>query len=353
MFTAGEAISAGLEFYMNPGSDDWRYDANLRRRVAFHLTQVCQRAIQYAPFWWKRANGSVVLTAGVGTLPTDFNAFGLQGEIYVSGSTCPPLTYEPSDVLFARLVQTPSTGRPLAYTLADRDGLGTPKIYTWPTDGSTLLLKQYDRRMPELIDVPIAPNVETLDTAGNVTGPVSYVMTYVTAAGETEGGPVSVSIEPASQQVTISYIPVSPARSVTGRKFYRTAANGFQHKLVSSLTLTDNLPDEEQARTLTDNTADGSLGANVPTPATATFTGLEIFPADFHESLLLPGLREALASSVGDNREGLFSQQWIRDLKRMWGDQKAGQNQGWAMPAYGAGVGGGSGADYWRTRIRT
>lgn len=354
MLTTGEAISAGLKFYLNPGSDDWRYDVELRERVRFHLTQVCQRAIQYAPFWWKRGNGSVTLTAGVGTLPADFNGFGLQGEVYVSGSTAPPLGYQPSEVLFALLAMTPSTGRPTAYTLADVTGLGIPKIYTWPTDSSTLLLKQYDRRCPELIDVPIAPGVAVDETVGLVNGPVSYVMTYVTAAGETEGGPVSVSVEPLLQQVTLSAIPVSPARSVTGRKFYRTEASGFQHKLVSALTLTDNLPDEEQARTLTDNTADASLGAVAPIPGTALFTGLEIFPSDFHESLLLPGLREALASSVGDNREGLFTEQWIRDLRRMWGDQKAGQNQGWVMPVFAGAQGGGwSGGRGWRHRIPT
>jgi hypothetical protein len=262
--------------------------------------------------------------------------------------------YLPSEELEALLKLSPSTGIPRRYTWSGVSGLGLRQIKTWPTDNSTLEIKQYDRCLPELIDAPIAPAVAVDETVGNVTGPVSYVMTYVTAAGETEGGPVSASISPATQQVTISEIPVSAARSVTGRKFYRTAAGGYQHKLVSTLTLTDNLPDEEQARTLTDNTLDASLGASAPVPGTATYTGLEIFPADFHESLLLSGLREAIASSVGDQREGMFSEQWIRDLRRMWADQKPGQNQGWAMPIFGGAQGTGWGAGRsWRHRIPT
>jgi hypothetical protein len=354
MYTTAQAISAGARFYLNPGSDDWRFDAELRQRLHFYLTQVCQRAIQYAPFWWKRTNGTVTLTAGVGSLPPDFNSLGEHGEVYVQGSSEGALVYMPSEELEALLKLSPSTGTPRRYTWSGVSGLGLRQIKTWPTDNSTLEIKQYDRCCPELIDAPIAPAVAIDDTAGNVTGPVSYVMTYVTAAGETEGGPVSVSIEPATQQVTLSAIPVSAARSVTGRKFYRTAAGGYQHKLVSSLTLTDNLPDEEQTRTLTDNTADGSLGANAPVPGTATYTGLEIFPADFHESLLLPGLREAIASSVSDNREGMFSAQWIRDLRRMWGDQKPGQNQGWALPVFAGAQGiGSTGSRSWRHRIPT
>lgn len=353
MYTTGEAITSGCRFYLNPGSDDWRFDVELRERVRFYLTQVCQRALQAAPHWWKRTNGSVVLTNGVGTLPADFNSFGEKGGVYRSGSNEPPLGYVPSDRMAALLKQSPTTGVPRHYTLSGVTGLGLRQIQTWPTDSSTLELKQYDRQTPELIDVPIAPAVAVDETAGLVTGPVSYVMTYVTALGETEGGPVSTRISPTSQQVTISDIPVSPARSVTSRRFYRTVESGFQHKLVSALTISDNLPDEEQERTLTDNTADGSLGADVPKPATATYTGLEIFPADFHESLLLSGLRELLASSVSDDREGLFSQQWLRDLRRMWADQKPGQEQGWVMPRFGAGAGGGSAADYWRLRIPT
>ncbi len=64
------------------------------------------------------------------------------------------------------------------------------------------------------------------------------------------------------QQVPLSAIPLGGG-SVTSRKLYRTAAGGSQLKLLA--TIADNT-----TTIYSDSTADGSLGANVPTSNTAT-----------------------------------------------------------------------------------
>lgn len=345
MYTAGEAISNGARFYLNPGSEQYLLDAELRARSHFFLTQTCQTAWDAAPNWFKQGDGAITLTAGVGSVPNDFNSFGTHGRVFVSGIQ-QEVTYKPSDELFSLLVLSPSQGYPLYYTLADKDGLGVPKVYCWPTNGSTLLLKRYDRRMPELIDIPIAPAVELDETTGLLTGTYKYRVTFVTPTGETEGGVISDEVETALEQVSLSAIPVSEARSVTSRKIYRTVGGGLIYKLLT--TLADNV-----TTTYQDNIADASLGANCPTPATATFTGLEVMPADFHESVIMTGLREACAGSAGDPREASYTDQWMRKMRSVWRNQSPGQNQAQIMPVYGA-MGGQDfdGPDFWRTRFQ-
>jgi hypothetical protein len=250
MYTSGEAISNGARFYLNPGGDQYKLDVELRARSHFFLTRTCQTAWDAAPNWFKQGDGSVTLTNGVGSVPNDFNTFGSKGRVYVSGQQ-QEVFYESSDELFALLQLSVSAGPPRYYTLADKDGLGVPKLYCWPVSNATLLLKRYDRRMPELIDIPIAPAVALSETAGNLTGDYTYRLTFVTATGETEGGIISDAIEGASaQQIELTDIPVSEARSVTSRKLYRTTGTGLIYKLVA--TISDNV-----TTTYTDNIADG------------------------------------------------------------------------------------------------
>ena len=108
---------------------------------------------------------------------------------------------------------------------------------------------------------PGAPTVAINTTAGNLNGTYTYEITFVTAQGETQGGTTSASVSPANQQVDLSAIPTGTSGVVTARKIYRTVAGGTQHKLVT--TINDNT-----TTTYTDNIADGSLGANVPTSNT-------------------------------------------------------------------------------------
>lgn len=129
------------------------------------------------------------------------------------------------------------------------------------------------------IAAPGAPTVAVNATAGNLNGAYLYKVTlctgYVDGDGtvridtETNGGTTSASVSPASQQVNLTAIPVGPAGTVA-RRIYRTAAGGADgtQKLVT--TILDN-----STTAYTDNTADGSRGAAVPT-ANSTGTVLTL-----------------------------------------------------------------------------
>ena len=101
--------------------------------------------------------------------------------------------------------------------------------------------------------------------AGNVeNGAHRYRVTFVTADGETDGGTISAAVTVADKtvdgKVALTAIPTGGSL-VTARKVYRTVAAGSTYLLLT--TLADNT-----TTIYTDNTADGSLGAGVPTSNT-------------------------------------------------------------------------------------
>lgn len=98
--------------------------------------------------------------------------------------------------------------------------------------------------------------------AGNLSnGGYRYIVTFVTADGETEGGDISAAVtvadNSANGQVALSSIPLGGS-AVTARKIYRTVADGSNYLLLA--TISDNT-----TSTYNDNIADGSLGATAPT----------------------------------------------------------------------------------------
>lgn len=100
---------------------------------------------------------------------------------------------------------------------------------------------------------------------GNVdNGAHRYLVTFVTAAGETEAGAVSsavtVSDKTVNGQVALTAIPTGGA-NVTARKIYRTAAGGTTYLLLATIA-------NNTATTYTDNIADASLGAAAPSTNT-------------------------------------------------------------------------------------
>lgn len=111
--------------------------------------------------------------------------------------------------------------------------------------------------------VPPAPTVALAGAgAGNVNNGVHrYRVTFVTADGETDGGDISAAVTVADSstngRVSITGIPIGGGR-VTQRKIYRTVAGGSTYLLLT--TIADNT-----TTTYQDNTADASLGAQVPT----------------------------------------------------------------------------------------
>lgn len=114
-----------------------------------------------------------------------------------------------------------------------------------------------------------APGVLTCALAGSGAGNVEngahrYVVTFVTASGETQAGDISAAVTVADKtingKVYLSAIPIGGSL-VTSRKIYRTVAAGSTYLLLA--TLADNT-----TTTYTDNTADASLGAEAPSTNT-------------------------------------------------------------------------------------
>jgi len=90
--------------------------------------------------------------------------------------------------------------------------------------------------------------------AGNLTGDYYYKIIFVNTNGETQAGTASALVQPSSQQIDLSAIPIGGA-GCTARKIYRTAAGGSTYKYVA--TISDNT-----TTVYTDDLIDGSLGAN-------------------------------------------------------------------------------------------
>jgi hypothetical protein len=99
-------------------------------------------------------------------------------------------------------------------------------------------------------------------TSGNLNGSYNYVVTFVTALGETDAKNISTTVSPVNKNVDLTNIPISSDPTVTARKIYRnTAANYTIPTTLLNLvcTISDNT-----TTTYTDNIADGSLGVSVP-----------------------------------------------------------------------------------------
>lgn len=116
---------------------------------------------------------------------------------------------------------------------------------------------------------PDAPTVAMASpaAAGNVdNGAHRYLVTFVTADGETQAGTpsaaVTVADKAANGKVVVSDIPRGGS-AVTARKLYRTTAGGSTYLLLA--TIADNT-----TTTYTDNIADAALGAGAPSTNTTS-----------------------------------------------------------------------------------
>jgi uncharacterized phiE125 gp8 family phage protein len=110
---------------------------------------------------------------------------------------------------------------------------------------------------------PSAPTAALANSgAGNVdNGDHRYLVTFVTADGETDAGAMSAVVTVANKTVNgktaLTNLAIGGA-AVTARKLYRTVAGGTVALFLA--TLADNT-----TTTYTDNTADSALGAQAPT----------------------------------------------------------------------------------------
>lgn len=115
--------------------------------------------------------------------------------------------------------------------------------------------------------IPPAPTVALASpaVAGNVdNGDHRYVVTFVTADGETSAGDISgivtVADKTVNGKVELTNLAIG-GTNVTSRKLYRTAAGGTSYLLLATIA-------NNTATTYTDNVADSALGAEVPTTNT-------------------------------------------------------------------------------------
>lgn len=114
---------------------------------------------------------------------------------------------------------------------------------------------------------PSAPTAALVSpaAAGNVdSGAHRYLVTFVTAAGETQAGTVSESVtvvdKAVNGKVALSAIPIGGS-TVTARKIYRTIAGGSTYLLLTAIT-------DNTTTAYTDNIADAALGAGAPSTNT-------------------------------------------------------------------------------------
>ena len=116
------------------------------------------------------------------------------------------------------------------------------------------------------IAAPTTNCAAAVGAAGVLTGAYYYTQTFVTALGETAPWPGTTTVvNPSSQQVNLTSIPVGPA-GVIARRIYRTpAVSGVvdpkDYRFVAEIS-------DNTTTTYTDNLADGSLGDPVDWNAT-------------------------------------------------------------------------------------
>lgn len=283
-------VSRTIRFGLSVEDDDG--DAARRRaRVLQFGQEIFDEVWLYYPWSWKKTSASVsVSAAGVGSLPADFGEIGRDGNVYAGSNL---MTAVPDQAIHS-YVQWGGGAEEYTYSVRGIDAAGTLQIRVSTSAAQTVTV-YYEKRSPELVDIA-APAVEAISGGAVIgNGTFSYKVTFVTAEGESEGGLVSEDVTTAggTQRVSITDIPIGPA-GTTSRKIYRTANGGVTHKLLTTIA-------NNTATTFTDDIADASLGADVPTTNT-TLWGLERIPATYHNRVLIPGLRWKVLEDIGDDR---------------------------------------------------
>ena len=342
--TVGEAVTAGLRHGANVGSTAVAYDAELRAGAVEQLLALAQRVMGESPAWWRNCDGSVTVLANTEQipLPYDFGGVGINFQVYVPALRRQLVYQDPAILEQLRQEDTSRRGDPEIYTLKQvtptQSGAGLPAgtkmidVFPTPPSNVVLSLKNYMRGCPAFVDSPLAPGV-ALGPAGALTGTHLYAITFAHLVGatefETEGGFVSAPVSPVAQKVQLSRILPSRARTATDRLIYRTTSTGLPpFKLLTALG-------DNQIEDYLDNTVDGSLlPAVLPTPSLAV-SGLELFPADYHETVFVDGLISALRAHVKQVPFSMFDKDWVKDVKKMWADQRSDRHVARVMPAYG------------------
>jgi hypothetical protein len=136
--------------------------------------------------------------------------------------------------------------------------------YTWVTGTGETLPSPTRDFTAALLDTPTtAPAISRNPGAGLPPGNYAYGFTFLTASGETTLGPGAITTATATDaSISIGSIATGPA-GTTGRRVYRTAVNGAQFKLHTTI------PNNDPVSPWTDTVADASLGVPAPVANTA------------------------------------------------------------------------------------
>ncbi|MGH7142282.1 MAG: hypothetical protein ACREF5_02315 [Candidatus Saccharimonadales bacterium] len=138
-----------------------------------------------------------------------------------------------------------------------------------------------------------APTV-AVGSAGSLSGTYYYVVTYVTASGQTNYGPVSALVSPSSQEVNLTVVPVSPSNLVTARDIYRGTSSTGPFDLVGSIA-------NNTATTYTDNnTSPGSAASDINQTTNFDINGSPVLIADSASQNTALGVDALQGSTSGD-----------------------------------------------------
>jgi hypothetical protein len=339
MNTAGQIITNCGRFYINQNEGMQSKSPLMRSRLRFFLKGAMSRAWTVAPLNQRHGNGTVSIdTTGKGTFPTDFSGIGSTVSVFLTTGGVTPLVYMSEQQLLANLTQWPDQGQPINWTRTRQTaatGLAQMQVWPPPAATSSVTVNGYNRACLDPIDFPGVPTAASGE-AGNLTGAYKWKAAYEWADGTTEGGFESATLTVAAKQVAVT-VPISESRHVTEVVVYRIANGGLIFKEAGSVVPSNSTivtVGGVQCVQFTDNTADSDLGANCPIPS-AAMTGVEQFPDDFIETLLTEGLVARAMTSQGDLRDAGFWQQFLKECRRMWADQKPGQSQGRQLIQFG------------------
>lgn len=331
--TSGELITTLIRTYLSQGGRD-ALDADVRRKCEINLQEKAAKAWNAAPYSYKRTSANVSLAAdGLGTFnfPSNFLSIGNKGGVYISGQKFEILPRPINEIERLRQLEGGTSSRPTRYGISDQTSLGLKKgvVHKINSSALTLVISNYERKRPLIVDRPVAPTLTSVDTGVLGGATFQYLLTNITADGETEGGEIaSITLGSATAGYQVS-VAVQAALNprVTSRKLYRTVADGSTFKLQSTIS-------HALATTVTDNTADVDLGATAPDYSTA-ITGMELFPEGFHESVFFEGLRASLMGNQGDLRQRESDGEFMRAVRDMWVHSRDDRNRVVRMPAYG------------------
>lgn len=142
---------------------------------------------------------------------------------------------------------------PIATEVAYDPGLGLDPVYFETT---------LDGTIPNP-GVALPPTAAINAVAGNLNGLYEYVVTFVTASGETVASAESNAVSPVSQQVNLTAIPIG-GTGTTARRIYRALNGSGIFRRIAEIA-------NNTATTFTDNVTDAVMNAGslVPTVDTA------------------------------------------------------------------------------------